>query len=163
MSTILEIKMAPTTLNENKYKNYEILSDASVFIPHVYESIWIKIKIKNGPDKIIGNVYRPNTAPLADLSKAISIHNNILDDLQNYKIHSKREIQIFGDQNLNMLNFETNAPTNDYINSLISKSFETYGEFPKGGRLSKCQKNSEDSAGKKSRFWVSIGCQKVPQ
>ena len=46
---------------DNKYKNYEILSDASVFIPHVYESIWIKIKIKNGPDKIIGNVYRPNT------------------------------------------------------------------------------------------------------
>ena len=33
---------------DNKYKDYEILEEESIFIPHVYESIWVKIKIKNG-------------------------------------------------------------------------------------------------------------------
>ena len=105
---------------DTKYKDYEVLSDASVFMPHVYESIWIKIKIQNGPDKIIGNVYRPNTAPLANLSQAIEIHNKILNSLQNDKLHSKCEIQIFGDMSIDMLNFETQGQTNDYLNSSIS-------------------------------------------
>ena len=108
---------------DNKYKDYEILKDESVFIPNTYESIWVKIKLQNGRHKIIGNVYRPNTAPLANLHQAIEIHNQILDKIQNNKLHSKCDIQIVSDFNVNMLNFETHGLTNDYINSLISKSF----------------------------------------
>ena len=108
---------------DNKYKDYEILNEESVFIPNVYESIWVKIKLKNGQDKIIGNVYRPNTAPLANLQQAIEIHNHIIDKLQNNRLHANCEIQIVSDFNVNMLNFETHGLTNEYINSLISKSF----------------------------------------
>ena len=90
-------------------KDYEVLSDASVCIPYVYESIWIKIKIENGPDKIIGNVYCPNTAPLVNLSQAIEIHNKILNSLQNDKLHSKCEIHIFGVTTINIINFETHG------------------------------------------------------
>ena len=72
---------------DEKYKDYEILKEESVFIPHVYESLWIKIKIKNGPDKIIGNVYRPNTAPLANLERSIEIHNQIIDKILSNKSH----------------------------------------------------------------------------
>ena len=108
---------------DKKYKDYEILTDESVFEPHVYESIWVKIKMKHGPDKIIGNVYRPNSAPKASLEKAIQIHNQIIDNILANKIHAKCEIQIISDFNVNMLNFETHGPTNDYINSLLSKSF----------------------------------------
>ena len=74
---------------DRKYKDYEILTEESVFVPHVYESIWVKIKIKNGPDKIIGNIYRPNSAPKADLLRALEIHNGIIESLQNNRIHSK--------------------------------------------------------------------------
>ena len=108
---------------DSKYKDYEILTEESVFKPHIYESIWVKIKIKNGRDKIIGNVYRPNTAPLANLQHAIEIHNQIIDKIQNNRLHANCEIQIVSDFNVNMLNFETHGLTNDYINSLISKSF----------------------------------------
>ena len=94
-----------------------------VYIPHVYESIWMNIKMKNGPDKIIGNVYRPNTAPLANLERSIEIHNQIIDKLLSDNCHKKCDIQILADFNLNMLNFETHGLTNDYINSLVSKSF----------------------------------------
>ena len=44
--------------------SYEILEVESSFTPGVYESIWAKIQIGKGKFKIIGNVYRPNTAPL---------------------------------------------------------------------------------------------------
>ena len=108
---------------DDKFKDYEILEEESVFIPHVYESIWVKIKIKNGRDKIIGNVYRPNTAPLANLEESLNIHSQIIDKLLNNKNHAKCEIQIVSDFNINMLNFETHGLTNDYINYLISKSF----------------------------------------
>ena len=107
----------------NKFKDYEVLKDESIFIPHVYESIWIKIKMKQGADKIIGNVYRPNTAPLANLGQAIEIHNQIIDKILNEKSHKNCDIQILSDFNVNILNFETHNLTNDYINSLISKSF----------------------------------------
>ena len=108
---------------DEKYADYEILADESVFIPHVYESIWLKIKMKNGPDKIIGNVYRPNTAPLANLQRSIDIHNQIIEQLLSNNNHKKCDILILGDFNVNMLNFETHGLTNDYINSLVSKSF----------------------------------------
>ena len=108
---------------DKKYKDYQILTEESVFIPHVYESIWIKIKLPNGRYKIIGNVYRPNTAPLANLQQAIEIHNQTIEKIQKNRLHSKCEIQTVGDFNVNMLNFETHSLTNDYISSLISKSF----------------------------------------
>ena len=108
---------------DDKFADYEILEDISVFIPHVYESLWIKIKMKNSPDKIIGNVYRPNTAPLANLERCIEIHNQIIEKLLSNYIHKKCDIQILSDFNVNMLNFATHELTNDYINSLVSKSF----------------------------------------
>ena len=107
---------------DQKY-DYEILNVESAFVPHVYESIWVKVKVKSGPDKIIGNVYRPNSAPKADLAQALEIHNQILERFQIDRKLSKCEIIICSDFNINMLNFETHGLTNDYINSLISKSF----------------------------------------
>ena len=60
--------------------SYDILCPESSFIPGVYESIWAKIEVSKGRFKIIGNVYRPNTAPHADLAKAIAIHTNIIEN-----------------------------------------------------------------------------------
>ena len=83
----------------------------------------VELKMKNGRHKIIGNVYRPNTAPLANLQQAIEMHNQTIDKIQKNKLHSKCEIQTMGDFNVNLLNFETHSLTNDYLSGLISKSF----------------------------------------
>ena len=107
----------------DKNLDYELLNIDSAFVPHVYESIWIKVKVKNGADKIIGNIYRPNSAPKADLERAIEIHNNILQNFQNNREFSKCEVIVCSDFNLNLLNFETHRSTETYINNLISKSF----------------------------------------
>ena len=107
----------------DKNLDYEVLNVQSAFIPHVYESIWIKIKSKKGADKIVGNVYRPNSAPRADLEKAIDIHNSILDYFHDSREHAKCEIIICSDFNVNLLNFDTHNLTGSFINNLISKSF----------------------------------------
>ena len=79
--------------------------------------------MNNGPDKIIGNVCRPNTAPLVNIEQSIEIHNQILDKILTNKSHNRCEIQIFSDLNVNMSKNETHGQTNDYINALIYKSF----------------------------------------
>ena len=48
-------------------KSYEVLIIESAVIPGVYKSIWVKIEVRKGKYKIIGNIYRPNSTPLADL------------------------------------------------------------------------------------------------
>ena len=65
--------------------------------------------MKHGPDKIIGNVYRPNTAPLANLERSIEIHNQTIDKLLSNNSHKRCDIQILADFNINMLNFETHG------------------------------------------------------
>ena len=56
---------------------YKMLNVESSFVLGVYESIWAKVKVSKGKSKIIGNVYRPNSAPLANLPLAISTHSKI--------------------------------------------------------------------------------------
>ena len=46
-----------------------------------------------------------------------------MEKISNNNDHKKCDIQILTDFNTNMLNFETHGMTNDYINSLIFKSF----------------------------------------
>ena len=64
---------------------YEVLEDLSIFIPRVFESLFVKIKIPKGKDKIIGNIYRPNTEPYADLPLFLSTLKTINDMIQSIK------------------------------------------------------------------------------
>ena len=41
-------------------------SDLSIFIPHIFESIFIETHINN-KTIIVGTIYRPNTPPKADI------------------------------------------------------------------------------------------------
>ena len=62
-------------------------------MPGVYESLWIKLKIDKSNCKIIGNVYRPNTAPAENLNLAISTHCSIISKIMSNKAHAKCTIK----------------------------------------------------------------------
>ena len=47
--------------------NLKIRKDLSVFIPHVFESIFIEIDSKSEKSKIVGIMHTPNTPPMADV------------------------------------------------------------------------------------------------
>ena len=85
----------------NKF-SYEVLSIESAVIPGVYESMWVKVEVSKGQYKIIGNVYRPNSAPLADLGRAITNHKYIIECLKANKSYKNCEIQILSDFNVNL-------------------------------------------------------------
>ena len=103
----------------------------------VYESIWAKIQIGKGKYKIIGNIYRPNTAPLANLALAIATHDKIIQSLKSDKKHKNCEIQIVSDFNVNILNFAQHELTNTYLETMFSNSLLPVITRPT--RMIKCQ------------------------
>ena len=51
---------------DDRFK-FEPLHDLSIFIPNVFESQFIKIETSHNKFTIIGNIYRPNTGPIASV------------------------------------------------------------------------------------------------
>ena len=110
----------------NNCFKYEILEEESVFLPGVYESLWIKVQVDKSKFKIIGNIYRPNTAPNANLSLAIATHASIISKIKSNKNHSKCPIEIASDFNIDLLKFQEHRKTNDYLETMFS-----FGLIPK--------------------------------
>ena len=48
--------------------SYIVRDDLSVFIPHVIETLFVEFKISETKKAVLGVIYRPNTAPKADLN-----------------------------------------------------------------------------------------------
>ena len=104
----------------NNNFDFEVLEEESIFKEGVYESLWIKVKTDKNNSKIIGNVYRPNTAPKASINQAIEIHSSILSKISKNKNHTKCAIEVVGDFNIDLLQFQTHEQTNDYMESSFS-------------------------------------------
>ena len=77
--------------------NFKVRHDLSVFIPHIFESIFVEVKpCKNKKPIIIGNIYRPNTAPKADLD----IFMKTLFDIKNLICEENKTAFLLGDFNI---------------------------------------------------------------
>ena len=106
-------------VNENY--SFESLPKLSIFEPHIFESQFIKLKISQNKFIIVGNIYRPNTAPRADVKRFIEILNGIL-----ITIHSDPElkhcqsIELLGDTNLDLLKYNIHCDTSCYIDTLLN-------------------------------------------
>ncbi len=83
--------------------------DLSVFIPHVFESIFIEIENNTNNQKpiIIGVIYRPNTPPRADLDKSIESISTIIDRIAS----TNRKAIIMGDLNIDLLKYGSHNKT----------------------------------------------------
>ena len=99
---------------------FEVLEEESIFVEGVYESLWIKVEIAKNVYKIIGNVYRPNTAPKASIKQAIEIHSSILSKITKNKEYSKCSIEIVGDFNIDLLQFQNHEQTNEFLEASFS-------------------------------------------
>ena len=94
---------------------YELLPDLATFLPGVYESQWIKILAGGDNSVILGNIYRPNTPPRANLTKALSLHSDILRQISLDKKLRSLKLILTSDFNVDLLNFETNGLTKKYL------------------------------------------------
>ena len=86
----------------------------SVFIPHVYESLFVELIPKSGKHIIVGVIYRPNTLPLADVDVFTTTLFGVMDEINN----EKKKCFIMGDMNINMLQYGAHNQTDTEGSSL---------------------------------------------
>ena len=103
----------------NDRYDYEIRNDLSVFIPHVFESLFIEVSLPGSKNQIIGVIYRPNTPPMADLD----LFQNTLFDILNI-VNSKNQIcTIMGDLNVDLLQYNKKCKVNVFLDDMFSVGF----------------------------------------
>ena len=103
----------------NEKIQYTIREDISVFIPHIFESIFIEVKTKHEKNQIIGVIYRPNTAPKADIN---IFSTTFIDILEIINKENKNSV-IMGDFNIDLLQFSNHSTTDNFLNNVLSHIF----------------------------------------
>ena len=100
---------------------YELLEELSIFEPHFFESIFIKVKTSQNKFTIVGNIYRPNTGPIADPKGFLDRLASILDKIRNDPELGKCEdVQLIGDYNMDLLKYKTHHITGQYVDTLLA-------------------------------------------
>ena len=94
--------------------DFEVLQFENQFVEGVYESIWVKLNLGQKKTKIVGSVYRPNSAK-SNLNRAISIHESILQGLKTDKAYKHADLLICSDFNIDLLNYDRHQPTTNYV------------------------------------------------
>ena len=103
---------------------FSVLEHYSIFIDHIYESLFIELFISKKKKIIIGNVYRPSVNhPVLSNSEQFNsffeLFTNILDKLANLNL----QVLIGGDFNLDALKYRINRSVTNYIDLLFSYGF----------------------------------------
>ena len=103
-----------------KSVSFEPVNQLSIFIPRVFESQFIKIKTDKNKYTLVGNIYRPNTAPFADIKKFNQTLSEILFILKNNsEFKNAQDIILLGDVNINLLNHASHSDTGIYLDTLL--------------------------------------------
>ena len=103
----------------NSY-TFEHIPELSIFIPRVFESQFFKVKIEKNKFIIIANIYRPNTAPFADLKKCNVLLKETIENIQtNPNFKYAKDIIFCGDLNIDLLKYETHPETGAYVDTLF--------------------------------------------
>ena len=100
--------------------NYQEIRINNTIVKGIIESVWVKIETSKTSSRIIGSVYRPNTAPLADPINFISHLSTIVRNIQSNSKKSK--LYICGDYNLDLLKHHTHQATDDFISSIYDNT-----------------------------------------
>ena len=99
--------------------NFKIRKDLSVFIPHVFESVFIEIDSNSEKSRIVGIIYRPNNPPRADVDIFSVTLYEILDTINRENKYGV----IMGDFNIDLLKFGSHCKTSDYLDNIFSHGF----------------------------------------
>lgn len=90
--------------------------DLSIFIAHVIETIFVEIQLPHKKNIVIGNIYRPNTQPKAD----INTFCNKLFEIINIINNENKTIILMGDFNIDLLKSDSHNKTAEYVQDIIS-------------------------------------------
>ena len=104
--------------------SFEPIAKISIFEPNVFESQFIKLKTAKNKFTIVGNIYRPNTAPKANLKRSIEILDGIFKTIYNDSdLKHCQSIEILGDTNIDLLKYNIHGGTANYLDTVLDNNF----------------------------------------
>ncbi len=92
--------------------NFKIRDDLSVFIPHLFESIFIETSTRD----IVGVIYRP---PNSD----IDIFSSTLFDIMEIINNEFKHCTLLGDYNIDLLKYNLHDDTNNFVDNVFAQGF----------------------------------------
>ena len=98
---------------------FHIREDLSVFIPHVFESVFVEINTNSNKKSIISIIYRPNTQPYAD----IDVFSSTLFELMALINSERKSCVLMDDLNIDLVKFGNHDKTSDHINNIFALGF----------------------------------------
>ena len=103
--------------------NFEVIDKLSFFEEGVFESQFIKLKTDKNKFIIVGNIYRPNTAPRASIIKFTNMLECILKTIRSdLDLKRCQSIELLGDFNIDLLKFSIHGDTAHYLDSILNYS-----------------------------------------
>ena len=109
----------------NQDLKYKILDDLSIFKEGIIETLFIEVEFAKNVKYTIGNCYRPPSKGLNNLSpkQQTELFLDELLGIMDKISHSKRKCKIVGDFNLNLLQYESCALTEKFVDIMFSSAF----------------------------------------
>ena len=100
--------------------SFQPLPELSTFIPRMYESQFFKIEISKKQYIILGNIYRPNTAPYANIHRFNEILKETLQKIKsNAAYKNLKDIVICGDVNIDLLKTTSHDESANYLDNMF--------------------------------------------
>ena len=99
-----------------------------------FETVWVEVENKNSKNVFFSCTYRH---PDSDIAILTSHFQGI------FSKQSDKAIFIMGDFNVNLLNYDSHNPSNDFINTMFSNSFLPCFHHPT--RISQCSSSTIDT------------------
>ena len=92
------------------------IPDLSIFEPHVFESVFVKIEVTPRKFIVVGNIYRPPNAAISDFNTKLAF---ILE-----KIHEQYsgayDVQLCLDSNIDLFQISSSSQHSEYFNTFLA-------------------------------------------
>jgi len=116
---------------------FKLLPEYSIFVDRIFETIFMEVILPNNSKYIIGSVYRPGSThptltPLELFNEFSDLFSTLLDTLSNLP-----NLLIFGDLNIDVLQFGSNVRATDFVEHIFS-----YGLLQLVTKPTRCNDNS---------------------
>jgi len=100
---------------------FKILPEISVFVDRILESLFIEIVLDNNKIYTVGSVYRPgSTHPTLTQTESFNEFSNLFANICDTITSNKHEVVVLGDFNIDVLQYNSNCRSANYVDLLFS-------------------------------------------
>ena len=104
--------------------SYKTRNDLKMYKSNELESVFIEIINKKGKNTIVGCIYKHPKLAIDEFN------NQFLSPMLEKVSFENKEVYVMGSFNINLLNYESNRETGDFLNNLHSNSLVRYITLP---------------------------------